>query len=200
VSTGRATVDTCEVTRQIPEMLISGVQLALPGFPQANGVTPFNLANVQIQSAHCKVQEAWQTQLKLTGIYTIPKVDVGLSATYQNMPGPSLAANLVAANALIQPSLGRPLSGGAPNATIDIVEPGTLYGDRINQLDIRFSKILRFMSSRRVTLNVDLANALNSSTVVTELFGYNPANPLAWRRPNEILQARFVKFGVQVDF
>jgi hypothetical protein len=53
---------------------------------------------------------------------------------------------------------------------------------------------------RRATVNVDLANALNASTVVTELYGYNPANPGAWRRPNEILQARVVKFGVQLDF
>jgi hypothetical protein len=34
---------------------------------------------------------------------------------------------------------------------------------------------------------------------VTEPYGYNPANQAAWRRPNEILQARFVKFGVQLD-
>ena len=38
VSTGRTTLDTCEVTNQIPEMMVSGVQLAVPGFPQAHGV------------------------------------------------------------------------------------------------------------------------------------------------------------------
>jgi hypothetical protein len=200
VSAGRATLDTCEVTNQIPEMLVSGVQLAVPGFPQANGVTPFNLANVQVQSAHCRVQEDFLTQLKLVGIYTVPRMDVVVSGTYQNMPGPVIASNVVAANALITPSLGRPLSGGAPNATINIVEPGTMYGDRINQLDVRFSKIVRFGGVRRATVNVDLANALNASTIVTELYGYNPANPAAWRRPNEILQARFVQFGVQLDF
>jgi hypothetical protein len=200
VSAGRATLDTCEVTNQIPEMLVSGVQLAVPGFAQGNGVTPFNLANVQVQSAHCRVQEDFLTQLKLVGIYTVPRIDVVVSSTYQNMPGPVIASNFVAANALITPPLGRPLSGGAPNATINIVEPGTMYGDRINQLDVRFSKIVRFGGVRRATVNVDLANALNASTVVTELYGYNPANPAAWRRPNEILQARFVKFGVQLDF
>jgi hypothetical protein len=75
-----------------------------------------------------------------------------------------------------------------------------MYGDRINQLDLRFSKVFRFNSFRKATVNVDLANALNADTIVTELYGYNPANPAAWRRPNEILQARFVKFGVQLDF
>jgi hypothetical protein len=36
--------------------------------------------------------------------------------------------------------------------------------------------------------------------VVTKLFGYNPTNPATWRRPNETLQARFLKFGVQLKF
>jgi hypothetical protein len=195
VSTGRTSINFCEVTAALPEMLLSGQNFGLPGFTGAG----FNLANVGIQPDQCDFQEDWLTQLKLTGLYTVPRVDVGVSATYQNMPGPVLAANFVASNALVSGSLGRPLTGGA-NTTINIVEPGTMYGDRINQLDIRFSKVFRFGGPRRATFNVDLANALNADTVVTELYGYNPANSGAWRRPNEILQARFVKFGVQLDF
>ena len=53
------------------------------------------------------------TQVKLLGTYTIPKVDVLVSATFQSLPGPQVTANYVATNAQIQPSLGRPLSGGA---------------------------------------------------------------------------------------
>jgi hypothetical protein len=60
--------------------------------------------------------------------------------------------------------------------------------------------VFRFGGARRATVNFDLANALNADTVVTELYGYNPSNPGAWRRPNEILQARFVKLGMQLDF
>jgi hypothetical protein len=195
VSTGRTSIDACEVTAQLPEMLLSGLNLNPPGFLGPG----FNLQNVVIQPQHCAIQEDWLTQLKLMGVYTVPRIDVMVSGTYQNMPGPVIAANFVANNALVQPSLGRPLTGGA-NTTIDIIQPGTMYGDRINQLDLRFSKIFRFTGTRKATFNVDLANALNADTVVTELYGYNPANPLAWRRPNEILQARFVKFGVQLDF
>ena len=74
-----------------------GQQLGLPAFTGAG----FNLQNVQLQAAHCDFEEAWLTQLKLTGIYTVPRIDVGISATYQNMPGPNLAATFVASNAAI---------------------------------------------------------------------------------------------------
>ena len=49
------------------------------------------------------------------------------------------------------------MSGSAANVTVNIVEPGTLYGDRINQLDFRVAKILRF-GRTRTQLGLDLYN------------------------------------------
>ena len=75
-----------------------------------------------------------------------PKVDVQTSVTWQSNPGPEIAANYVASNAVIaagpQP-LGRNLSGGA-NVTVNLIQPGTLFGPRRNNLDLRLSKVLRF--------------------------------------------------------
>jgi hypothetical protein len=62
---------------------------------------------------------------------------VQISGTIQSVPGPVLAGNYNAPNAVIQPSLGRPLTAQAPNQTVNLVKPGTFYGDRINQLDMR---------------------------------------------------------------
>ena len=76
------------------------------------------------------------------------KPDVQLSATFQSKPGAMLAANYAAPNADVAPSLGRNLSGNAPNVTVNLVAPGTMYGDRINQLDLRVAKIADASAAR----------------------------------------------------
>ena len=117
-----------------------------------------------------------------------------LSSTYQNIPGPEIAANFTATNPLIAPSLGRPLSGGAANVSVNLVEPGTMYGERLNQLDVRVAKILRF-GGTKATLSLDVYNALNVDAVLTVNNAY-----ATWLRPQAIMLARFAKLGVQFDF
>jgi hypothetical protein len=142
----------------------------------------------------CHVETQFLTQVKLFGTYTIPRVDVRFSATFQSLPGPEVLAAYNAPNALVAPSLGRPLSGGASNVAVALVQPGTMYGERTNQLDLRFSKLFGF-GAKRAAFNVDLFNALNTDAVVRQ--SNNFAN---WQQAQGILQARFLKFGVQFDF
>jgi hypothetical protein len=124
----------------------------------------------------------------------VPKIDVQVSATLQSIPGPLFAANFNAPNAAVIPSLGRPLSGATPNITVNLVEPGSMYGERLNQLDVRFGKLLRFGRTRS-TISLDLYNALNSDTVLTI-----NNNFATWQRPQTIIQARFAKIAMQFDF
>jgi hypothetical protein len=143
---------------------------------------------------YCHVEGSFITQIKLLGTYTVPKVDVQISATMQSLPGPALQANYVVPNAVVVPSLGRPLSGGAANVTVNLVEPQTMFGDRVNQLDLRLGKVLRFGRSRSV-VSVDLFNMLNSNAVLVENFAYS-----LWRQPQSILNPRFARFSLQLDF
>jgi hypothetical protein len=131
----------------------------------------------------------------MLGVYTIPVIDVQASVTVQSIPGPLGAANGIVTSAQVAPSLGRPLSGGTPNATVNLVEPGTLYGDRLNQMDLRVGKILRF-GSRRATVNVDLFNVFNGNAVLTE----NTTFGAVWRQPLSILNARLAKISSNIDF
>ena len=70
-----------------------------------------------------------------------------------------LAANYAAPNSVVAPSLGRNLSGNAANVTVNLVAPGTMYGDRINQLDVRVAKTLRYGRSRTMVARRRLQRA-----------------------------------------
>jgi hypothetical protein len=178
-NTQRETTDNCDVVTQAA------------GEPPArgSGVPAYNPSQL-----YCRVEGAFLTQLKMIGSYTVPRVDVQITASLQNLPGPEIAANYVATNAIVSPSLGRPLAGGASNVTVNLIEPRSMYGERMNQVDLRFGKIFRF-GHARATASVDVYNALNSNAVLTM------SNAFAtWQRPLSILNARFAKVGVQLNF
>lgn len=169
VSTGRTTTDNCDIRAKLPE---------------ASPTSPF-----------CHVQTKFLTNMKLMGIYVVPYVGVQLSAAFRSDAGPEVLADYVATNAVVAPSLGRNLSGGTTNVTVPLVEPGTIYGDRRNQLDVRVAKVLRLGDNRRVSPAVDIFNVFNANAVLTQSNAY-----ATWRRPLSILFARFVKLSVTMDF
>jgi hypothetical protein len=120
-----------------------------------------------------------------------------VSGTFISEPGPQIAANFAANNAYLaaNSTLGRPLAGGASNVTVNLIEPGTLYGERLNQVDFRVGKIVR-LGGARATFNLDVYNALNKDTIR----GQNNTFGAAWQRPTSILQARFAKISASFDF
>jgi hypothetical protein len=115
---------------------------------------------------------------------------------YQNLPGAPYTALTTFTNAQIAPSLRRNLAGNTQNVTFDLLPPGSAYLDeRINQLDLRASKILR-LNGYRVQANFDVYNVFNANTIV----GVNGTVGPNWLVPTAILDARLIKFGFQVDF
>ena len=152
----------------------------------------------------CHIETPFLTQIKGLAAYTIPRVDVQVSGTFQSKPyvganNPSVAAQSLSANwvvptSVIAPTLGRNLSGGTVT-TINLVQPGTLYGDRINQIDLRFAKLLRY-GRTRTRIALDLYNALNASTTESYRQIYGPT----WLNPASIMAARIAKVSAQVDF
>jgi hypothetical protein len=175
MNAGRTSTDTCEIVAKVPEST-------------ASGTTPLNFCSTSI----------FLTQARFLGSYTVPKIDVLISGTLQALPGAQLNANWAASStANIQPVLHRPVTGGAPNVTVGLVEPGAMFGDRINQLDFRIGKLLKFGRTRS-QISLDLYNALNSSPVQTYNQAFIPGG--AWLTPTLILPARLAKISAQFDF
>jgi hypothetical protein len=200
-STGQTVRDLCSVSNNLPDALLAAVPLAIgvnvPGFTPLNGIQA-GMAPGQ----YCHLESGFLTQFRGLSSYLVPKVDVEVSATYQSKPGAQLAANYNMPAAQVATFLGRLPSGGVANVTTNLVTPGTLYGDRINELDLRFSKILRF-SGIRTKISLDLYNATNANPALTYNQTFNPAVTTgsgAWLTPTSVLAARVAKIGASFDF
>ncbi|HVZ20101.1 MAG TPA: carboxypeptidase-like regulatory domain-containing protein [Vicinamibacterales bacterium] len=200
-STGQTVRDLCGVSTTLPDALQPSIPLAIgvsvPGF------TP--LAGVQLGAApsqYCHLESGFLTQFRGLGSYQVPRVDVEVSASFQSKPGAQLGANYFMPSATVAQFLGRAPSGNVPNVAINLVAPGTLYGDRVNELDLRFSKILRF-GGTRTKISLDLYNALNANPALTYNQTFNPAVTTgsgAWLTPTSVLAARVLKIGASIDF
>jgi hypothetical protein len=188
-STGQTVVDSCDVRAKLPELATTTTGTSAFGAGLMNSaVTPV--------SPYCHVASGILTQLRGLSSYTVPRVDVQLAATFQSKPGAMLAANYAVPNSVVAPSLGRDLSGNAANVTVNLVAPGTMYGDRVNQLDFRVAKTLKYGRSRTL-IALDIYNALNSSAALTYNNTYVPAGP--WLQPMTILTPRFFKITAELD-
>ena len=84
------------------------------------------------------------------GNYIVPKIDVSISGTLRSDQGGALAANWEAPVALVSAALARPAAVVGNTAPISLGAPGDVWGERVNALDLRFAKILRF-GRRRTT-------------------------------------------------
>jgi hypothetical protein len=185
VSAGKTVRDICAVTAQHPDALLGALL-----FGTAN-------PNSWLPQPFCHQETPFLTQVKFLGAFVVPRIDVQLSGSFKSLPGPMLVANTVLTNALVQPLLGRPLSGSS-TMTVEIIPPGSAYGDRLYQLDMRFAKLLK-ISRLRTSLNLDVYNFFNANPVLTENLTYTLATS-TWRVPTSILTARFAKVSVQLDF
>ena len=162
----------------------------------------------------CNIEEQWTTNFRGLASYTIPRVDVLVSTIMRSTLGAdagggftgfasngfSQNANYIVPAAVITPILGRPLANNAPNVTLNLVKQGDVYRPRINAVDFRFAKIVRF-SGMRATIGVDLFNAFNAATPIAVNNNFNPAvTPNTWLATTNVLSPRFTRFQFSLDF
>jgi hypothetical protein len=143
---------------------------------------------------YCAWKTPFQAQYKALAGYTFPWA-IQASVALQSIPGREIQALYAATNAVVAPGLGRNLAGSS-TYTVALVAPGTMYGDRINQVDLRFSKTVMVGGARKLRLMADVYNAMNASPVISVNTTYGPN----WLRPTQVLVGRFLKVGAQLDF
>ena len=182
-STGRAIVDYCGVAAKVPEML--NIALTNP--------SPFN-ANVYQLSSSCRKEESWQTQVRGFATYIIPKADVLVSGIFRFQPNSSFGVGATPEGN----STGLSANYATPTGTtVNLLPPGQIFADRISQIDARLGKIINF-GKTRVNVAIDLLNLFNANTGTA--FQQNYGDGSQYLNPTAILNPRFARFNVTVDF
>jgi hypothetical protein len=186
VGPGRQVTNDCGVVDDLPEMLHTPVG--------GNPTRSFTTAARPLE--RCEQNNGWRTGVTGLATYTIPKIDVLVSGTYQNQPGVQLDANYN--TPVSATNLGRPFTG-ATFRNYNIVTAGEVYVERLNQIDFRVAKLFRLGGSRTM-INFDFFNITNSNSVLTENATFVLAPSTAWRTPQSILLPRMFKLSAQFDF
>jgi hypothetical protein len=157
---------------------------------------------------NCRVVLPFRTTFRGTASYTVPKVDVLVSSIMRFSPAPQLNASYNFPNTYVEAQLGHLPAGGTANGNqpVALLNPGQVYADRRHaQVDMRFAKILRF-GAKRIDFGADLYNLFNVNTPVAYDGTYDvaPAAGLGpggeWLRPTTIVQPRFVRLNLTVNF
>ena len=182
VSAGRERTDFCDVVGQ--------ARMGSNAATSAGLVGESNISSYP-SALYCKVQPPYQPDWKGLISYPLPWWGLHASATWQNRPGPQVLASYVATSA--ETTLPRPLTQNT--ATVNFIAPGTQYGDRMNQVDVRFAKSVPLRKGR-LQATVSIFNLLNSNSTLTWNTRYGPQ----WLIPTSILQGRLAKFGATVNF
>jgi hypothetical protein len=171
LNSGKTVLDSCNVRGQLPETA---------------PVDPY-----------CKNDPGLVTRVTGLATYTVPKLDVLLSGTFRSDQGLPLQANYTVTTAEAARTLGRPLSGNVPSVVVNLLAPGAMWGDRVNEVDLKVAKVLRFGRTRS-TIGVDIYNVLNSNAILTYNQAFAPGG--SWLVPTSVLSARFAKLSASIDF
>ncbi|HVZ22424.1 MAG TPA: carboxypeptidase-like regulatory domain-containing protein [Vicinamibacterales bacterium] len=195
-NTGDTVADNCAVRQNDPSLNL--VFIAPSATLGSTGQGP----NVGPSNPWCHVDTGWVTRVTGLATYIIPHADVLVSATLRSDQGLPLAANYAIPFSLAQ-------AGGLTHAyangitpVVNLVQPGTLYGDRVNEVDFKIGKLLKF-GPTKTNIALEVYNALNSAAVL----GYNQtfstavvSGPGSWLSPTQVMTPRFFKITAQFDF
>jgi hypothetical protein len=201
-STGRAVRDQCRT------------ELDAPNVKAREGNSPA-----------CNPYQRWESNVRGTASYTVPKIDVLVSTVFQYRPGSERSATYTvskdqvvwepnSASRASQPCTGAQAGQfgcftpqGSTTATtyqFNALDPGDLYGEGYTLFDLKLAKNIRF-AGKRLNVGVDIYNLLNNDAILAYESTFpavttGPAAGTPWGTPTGLLSPRFARLQVQFDF
>jgi hypothetical protein len=145
----------------------------------------------------CDAAPPFRTTVKASAAYSFPH-DINVSGSFTSIPGPSVNANYIVTAAIA----GRPITSttsGTNTLTVNLIQPGTVFLDYQNRLDLRVGKTFRF-DGRRLQGFMDVFNVFNAGTALSVNQAYAAAGTNSWMTPTTIMDGRYLRFGMQMNF
>jgi hypothetical protein len=88
---------------------------------------------------------------------------------------------------------------GTGSASVNLIAPGSLYGDRVNETSVRVAKIIR-AGRTRTNVGFDINNMFNAAPILGYNESFVPGESGPWLTPASILQPRYLRISAQVEF
>jgi hypothetical protein len=148
----------------------------------------------------CRSESPYQRSWKFYGSYMLPW-KLMVAGTFQATPGAGVAASWVAVNSEIKPSLGRNLSAGATSATVELIEPNTIFRGGVQKVDMRLSRSFK-LGRVRSNVSFDVYNVTNNnvSPSFNGTYGTTAGGGATWLDATSVLSPRLVKIVWQTEF
>ena len=178
-ATGKRTRDDCAVNDALPERINQG----------AGGLT--GGGDSVIAKEFCANETPWVSQGSVYGSYTFPS-DIVLSGAFFSRRGTERLTVITIPASVAAAALGRPPTEDA--ISVNVVSPGSFYGDRLNQFDLRVAKLLDF-GGANLRASFDIYNVFNANAVGRERYTLS-----SFLQPLGVQPGRLAKVTAQFNF
>ena len=188
-ATGKRSENLCGVQASTPEIAFGSSATFVAS---RVGGTAGSQGNV-LAADFCDKSENWLTNVSVFGSYTFP-YDIEVSGAFFSRPGTERLAIYQVPAADVLAALGRPSSQGS--TSLNVIAPGTEYGDRMNQFDFRFGKVFDLAPSGNLRASFDIYNMFNANAVSREQYGLGAR----YLTPLGLQPGRLFKISLQYNY
>jgi hypothetical protein len=148
---------------------------------------------------YCDARYPFVNHFKLSGTYPLP-YKFRLSGLFQSVPGTQSARDggNVGKDLNETYSVGRAIAPGLNQTTVliqHVNEPGSVFLDRVNQIDFAISRDFQ-LGKARVRPQMDIFNALNNNAITQVNSTFGPS----LLQPQSILNPRLIRLNVRITF
>ena len=157
----------------------------------STGAQSSNLCDVENPNAlrFCQADLQYRTSLKISGSYPLPWYGFRVSGVLQSLPGAETNIVYTVTRAQL------PQLTTASSVAIQLTDPGSLYFDRINMVDLSLAGTIPVGTKIRVKPQFDIFNVFNTNEVLSETNQWPGQG-----QPKTLVPGRLIRLGLQVTY